>query len=264
MTQEPLIREVVVAELAGSSALLDHEGRLLPNGSQIQPGVVDSTAMAERAAPEPGHTDACYVSGVSLHDLCWTQAAMGCEVFVQEGSVWGSPFAQDIDAALVRVEGSCVAWKKELLQANAAYIKVSGGYWPVAQPIMRGPLDMASSILGESLFCLAVHDSRRELRELLKVCAEVFVDMAVARVSGTPAFEGGYLPYAKWGLLAPGTCVRMQNDAATLISPDAYRDLALDLDELVAGQFDYSIMHTHSSGAHALPVIAKNPRLWSV
>ena len=261
MVQEPLTREVVVAALAPASALLDHGGRPIPNGGQIQPGVVDSIAMAEGVAPEPGRTDGCYVSGASVHDLCWTQAAVGCEVSVQGGSTWGAPFAQDIDAALVRVDGACETWKNELLQANAAYVKVSGGRWPVAQPIMRGPLDMASSVLGESRFCLAVHDSRRELRELLKICAEVFVDMAVARVSETPAFEGGYLPYAKWGLLAPGTCVRMQNDAATLISPDSYRDLALDLDEFMAGQFDYSIMHTHSSGAHALPVIAKNPRL---
>ena len=131
----------------------------------------------------------------------------------------------------------------------------------MAQPLLRGPFDMATTAIGAETFCMLAMDSPDELVPFLDYCADLHISVTRKRLEETPAFHGGFFPYAPWALWAPGLTVRYQADNSYLVSPRMYREQFLPFDRRIAQAFEYSAMATHTSQARHLPVYAEIPEL---
>lgn len=213
-------------------------GRLVGEGDLLRP---------EDIAPQPlagGHYGPLVVGdffqGVSPYDLCWTETIAGCALRWRSGYVWAEPFlAEPLELSLAAED----PWLVRLLEITRLQVERAQGEYPVCQPLLRGPVDMAAAALGDEALCLALIDQPERARRLLDSCTEIFIAVARAWTAVVPPFAGGYCLYGLW---APGTMVRTQCDNAALLSPELYRDFLLPCDERICADFDFPLIHTHS------------------
>jgi hypothetical protein len=109
---------------------------------------------------------------------------------------------------------------------------------------MRGPVDMLSALLGNESTVYVLEDHPEECHELLQVCTEAFIEVAVAQRNLIPPLQDGYC--SAFGLWSPGTVVRTQCDASALIGARWYESHILPFDQQICEAFDYSVIHLHS------------------
>jgi len=143
-------------------------------------------------------------------------------------------------------------------------VGAAGGKMGVAQPLFRGPFDVATAAIGAAELCLEVTDRPKEFEGFMEYCTDLYVDVARCRLEETPPFAGGYFPFMPWGLWAPGPTVRYQADNSYMISPRMYRDRFMHFDRRVARAFEYSAFATHTTQAAHLPVYAEIPELRAI
>ena len=118
----------------------------------------------------------------------------------------------------------CKHKNPKLLEIIHLLVDRAEASYPVGQPLLRGPIDIASAALGDEPTCWAMVDEPERFKQLLEVCTDVFITVAKAWADAAPPFYGGYCEYGIW---APGTAVRTQCDNAALLSPQIYRDFLL-------------------------------------
>jgi hypothetical protein len=229
-------------------------GAPLEDGSEIKPGLLDPKANVEANRPSV-LLDGDFVNGWGPYDNCWSEAVLGCRIRRSGPSVWTEPFIHHWDDVnKVACEGSR-AWIDELLEVNRVLAKESRGEYPVCQPLLRGPLDMAEAAIPTEMLFAGFYDEPVRLRRFLDLCTDIFVNIAKQRLSETPPFHGGYAVRQEFGLWAPGTTVQFQADAMRDVSAQLYREFLFEIDQRIAGEFEYPIIHTHSGSVHILPVI---------
>jgi len=231
------------------SPLEDRRPFQLANGSPVQEGnrllpeLVDAQRLVEHTGKPSITVNGDFIRGSAPYDLCWTEAVAGCPIVWWTGQVWTESFWDNLD----NVEQLCVTpdnlWLKKLLEITHLLVEQAKQRYPVCQPLLRGPIDLASAVLGDEQICWSVMDKPERFKQLLEVCTDIFVDVAKFCEAISPSFKGGYCIYGIW---APGTVVRMQGDNAVLLSPRLYQDFLVPCDECICDQFDYPLIHTHS------------------
>ena len=262
-TDRPLMRVRPWVGWRPYAAFVRRDGTDLPDGSEIRPGVLDLVATAERY--RPGElVDADFVGGWGPFDCCWTEALLGCRIVRSGASVWTEPFIEDWGQVDALSPDTSEAWLGEFLAANRALVAEAKGAYPICQPLMRGPLDMIEAAVPTDLLYAGFYDHPEQVRKLLRHCTDLFITAAQRRLAETPAFHGGYMGRYEWGLWAPGPTVQFQADAMRNLSPEMYRDFMFEVDQRIAGAFEYAIIHTHSGSGHIIPVLAEEPELQAI
>jgi hypothetical protein len=236
--EKPLLRVGRYGELREREPFALAGGRLVGEGDLIRP---EDLAPAHLAG---GRSDALvegdFLQGTAPYDLCWTEVIAGCLLRWRAGYVWAEPFLAEPDS-LHLAPGD--PWLDRLLEITRLQVETARGEYPVCQPLLRGPVDMAAAALGDEPLCLALVDQPERARRLLQCCAGIFIAVARAWREAAPFFAAGSVLYGIW---APGTAVRTQCDNAALLSPELYREFLLPCDERICAGFDYPLMHTHS------------------
>jgi len=259
----PLLRIVPYEEWKPYAAFVRRDGSILPHGAEIKPGLLAMAANLEPGRPQQ-MLDADFVCGWGPLDLCWTEAIMGCRVLRGGPSVWSEPFIEDWAAVDGLAWAGNSPWLDELLAINQWLVQESAGVYPVCQPLMRGPLDMAEGVLPSALLYAGFYENPAQLRKLLHLCAKVFVDVGKRRLAQTPPWHGGYMVRYEWGLWAPGPTIQFQADASRNLSPAKYREFLVEIDREIIEGFEFSIIHTHSGSSHILPVLVEEPGLRAI
>ena len=223
----------------------------LADGSPVQEGalLLPERVDAKRLTAHIGHPSTAisgdFIRGSAPYDLCWNEAIVGCPIRWQSGHVWSEPFWDNLnDVERLRVTSNN-PWLNKLLEITHLLVERAEERYPVCQPLLRGPIDIASAVLGDERVCWAMADEPAQFKELLEVCTDVFITVARAWSDASPPFQSGYCEYGIW---APGTVVRLQADNAALLSPRMYQDFLLPCDERICAAFDYPLIHTHSGG----------------
>jgi len=259
----PLLRVAPWQEYQPYPPFILRDGSAPTETYEITPGLLDPLASLQATRPAR-LVDGDFIGGWGAYDQCWTEALLGCRVLRVGGSVWTEPFIHDWqDVDRLPAEGN-EAWLDELLRANQVLVEAVGGSYPVSQPLMRGPLDMAEAAMSSAMLYAGFYEVPERLRSFLELCGGVFVQAARRRLDCTPPFHGGYAVRCEWGLWAPGTTVQFQADASRNLSECMYREFLFEVDRMIAGAFEYPIMHTHSGSHHILPVIMDIPELRAI
>ena len=225
--------------------------------------MLDPLATLQATRPTQA-LDGDMIGGWGAYDQCWTEAMLGCKVVRGGPSVWSEVFVTSWEQIERLPRTGDKEWVDEFLLVNRVLVDEVAGQYPVSQPLMRGPLDMAEAALPAEMLYAGFYEHPERLSRFLMLCADLFVYAAQRRLDETPLFHGGYAVRYEWGLWAPGTTVQFQCDASRNISPQMYRDFLFEVDRRIAGAFEYPIIHTHSGSAHILPVLADVPELRAI
>lgn len=236
--EQPLLSVGRYGELSERTPFPLADGRLVGEGDLLRP---ERLAAGPLAGGYSGPLVAGeFIQGTSPYDLCWTEVIAGCPLRWRAGYVWAEPFLAEPVALSLAVDDP---WLARLLEITRLQVDQAQGQYPVCQPLLRGPVDMAAAALGDEALCLAMVDQPERAKRLLDSCTEIFLSVARAWTAAVPTFVGGSCLYGIW---APGTTLRTQCDNAALLSPELYREFLVGCDERICARFDYPLMHTHS------------------
>jgi len=244
--------------LADGSVLSDGTDVLTPE--MIDPStILDVTEFPMRTKPpvkgEPMMEGDLFVTRAPLGKFVWVEAVLGCDVVprLDTGSIYSAPFMKSASqhTGIGKPEDS--AWLAVLVEYTRQLVEDSDGDYQVTQCLQRGPIDLASAVLGHSRMCMAIYDDPDNLRDLIEVSANAFIAVAKAQQNQVPQLEGGYVnPFGIW---SPGTVVRTQADVVSSISAQTYKDVFFPWDRYICEQFDHSVIHTHSGYLHHMEVV---------
>ncbi len=191
----------------------------------------------------------------------WMEAIIGCPVRAMETAktFWADSIYSDLreipDISL-SLENS---WFQKLLESIKVLAESSKGRFPLAMPLMRGPVSMLEAVMGVEQLCLGAVDFPQRIKELADQCADVFIAVAQAQRELMPKFYGGYSNFRQ--IWAPGWTSSVQQLAAVLFNPEMYRELVLPADIKIIESFDYTIMHQNSRSLHMLDDLLKIDQL---
>lgn len=220
----------------------------------------------------------------------WAEAAIGCPITYTGKNFWSCPIEEtksdeglktwiaDLRRGLASQSGAsdgsgfegtaqafaareaCASW----LTIYGALLNLLGeqfgSQWPIGQSILRGPLDLAAAVLGEERMIYLFFDQPALMKELLELATKVFLKfIALHRHRGSSFRNGSVI--GSYYLWVPGRCLRLQEDAMALLSPQVYREFIHPLDCHIASAADYTLFHLHSTGMHLLGSLLDNPGL---
>ena len=185
----------------------------------------------------------------------WMEAIMGCPVKVSlsSNSIGTEPCLEDL-ADLDAVEAAALdpnnPWLLKLLEFQCFLLETFGAERPVGLPVMRGPMDLVSAMLGGAQSVLEFYDHPKEMERLVRICADVWLQTARAQIALLLPFQGGYFNYRL--MWSPGPSPALQEDNAALLSPTLYRQFIFPQDERILASFAHPFFHTHTASMHII------------
>jgi len=235
------------------------DGTTATEGRRLTPDLIDHVQLAAIHGQPSSAFAGDFVHGVAPYDMCWAEVITGCPLYWMAGHVWTTP-CEDDGAQYVRLRSEDGGWEHlrvapdnvwlhKLLTLTRLLVERAQGRYPITQPLLRGPIDILTAVLGDESSCFLMKDDPKRFRRLLDVCTDNFITIMKAWMAASPPFQGGYCEYGIW---AAGTVVRTQADNAALISPQDYREFLKPCDERICDAFDYPLIHTHSGVIHIM------------
>lgn len=184
----------------------------------------------------------------------WMEAILGCPIRVSlsSHSMWAEPRTRSWSARTARLH-SDRRWLNKLAEFTRFLVVSAEGRYLVATTLMRGVSDMLNATMGDETFCTALYDSPEAVHRLADASVEVFLEAAWTQTDYIPRFRGGTCTL--FGVWAPGSSIRTQDDASVLMSPDHYARFILPRQERIASAFDFSVIHLHSVCLHVADLL---------
>jgi hypothetical protein len=247
---EPLVRVTNYSSEEVIEPLPLVDGSVAQDGDLVEPEKVSVDRITEAQQLLADALDGDFLRGVEPYDLCWTEVLAGCGIRWQMGNLWAEPYLEDLsDPNSLRVADDN-PWMAKFDAVVGQLVDQAAGRYPITQPSLRGPIDIAAAAVGDTQICMAAMEDPEPLGRFLEACTDVFLAAIKRWRSLSPLFEGGT---CKFGIWAPGTIGQIQCDGAALLSPDLYETLLVPCDTRICEQFDFPIMHTHGS---AIKIVA--------
>lgn len=217
----------------------------------------------------------------------WTEAALGCPIEYTGKNFWSLPIEEakeqdgrerwidELWEECVRIsEGNVleIVGRTQLHhgipERSRQWIDKYGEFldflaenfteqYPIGQSILRGPLDMAAAVFGDENMLYLLFDQSLLMKKLLSVSTAVYLSFIEVQNARLRPFADGYVigQYYVWTL---GTCLRHQEDAMAMLSPDLYKEFVHSHDCAIASAAEYSLFHLHSTGLHLLDFLLEN------
>jgi hypothetical protein len=188
----------------------------------------------------------------------WMEAILGCPIRVSRQAhsmrsehILGLDWYDKMESIELNKK-----WISKLFEFMDFLSVNSKGNYLVANTLMRGPSDMVEALIGGDNLCAGIYEHPDEVHDLMETCTDLFTQMAKEQLVRTTPFEGGYCNY--FGIWAPGTSIRTQDDASALVSSKHYKEYMLWYQERMASQFQYSTIHLHSGSLHTVDEVLKS------
>jgi hypothetical protein len=261
---EPLLELHEYAPLSRDTKVPLSDGRLVSDDVVLYPELIDpklfvrEPRLDEKASPLHGD----FIRTIAPHDLCWTQAFVGCPIRVSAGKVWAEPFLEDVTEIDFSSLKANHRWLEKLLEFTRVLVESSSGSYPVVQPLFRGPIDMAASALGPDKLCVATYKHPDEFGRFLDFCSETFIDAFNHQAKLIPKFYDGYC--CGYGIWAPKPICRDQADHSVLVSPQLYEKVFLRHDLKIIDSSEYTTFHLHSATVHIANILRRIPKLSAI
>ncbi len=218
--------DVLTPEMIDPEAFLDDQERLLREGEILDDDIFRG-ASPSQAVP-------------------WLDGMLGATLRILPGTVLGveRTLSWDELAQLrVDVDGP---WFAKYMACIDALVRRADGRYPVSHGALIGPSDIAALVRGHTQSVLDFVESPDPMRRLLRRCGEIFRQITVEAWQRIPRYHGGYFD-AQYQLWSPGPIVRLQEDAAGVLSPRLYREFVQPVDREVARHFANAFIHLHTN-----------------
>ena len=239
--------------------------RLLQNeGTRITPDMIDVDAFMEDYERLYGEVASIGQTGVWTAEpyiaLPWLEAMLGCEVFSTRNSFVTHPRVRSIGEIRNFGFDQENPWFLKYMEFLASLKKLSGGRFPVGQPIMRGPSDVMGAVLGQEQMVYALYDDPDEMKRFFLKTAEVHSQVIARHYSCVGEFMGGSSIgfYHVW---CPGRCIWFQEDLSSLMTRQLYGEFLKEPDERICQGYDYTAIHLHCSSFFILDELLEIEKL---
>jgi len=151
------------------------------------------------------------------------------------------------------------AWFQCLATFTKALVKLADGHVPVCPPLLRGPGDLASALLGGMEFATGFLDEPGRMKHLLAHCAGTRLEVVRRLQRIIPAWHGthaaGGYPSKIWTRRAAGY---NQEDSAALLSPSLFREFLLPLEKDMCKAAEVNFIHLHSSCLYPVDILLED------
>lgn len=194
--------------------------------------------------------DAVWVAGPSL-GMPWLEGIMGCPIKADAGTAWAEPIPEDwreFDRTSVLRDND---WFNKLNELTVAAVERSNGHFPVGAAHLRGPSDAAAAMLGNEQLCLSTYDHPADLKRLMDVCLDIWLEVTYAQYKLVPTHGGGYWNASR-PLWAPGQTMMAMVDVASMFSPQAFEEFLMPDLVRIAQAIPYCFLHLHSTFLHVV------------
>ncbi len=186
--------------------------------------------------------------------LPWYEILMGCSVSFSPGTLmaWAEHLADNPEELKQR-------WRLPLKKDDQWLEKLrfilrrrqeDFPETPIPTVLGRGVLDLLMAAMPNEEVMTGLALKPDMYKELIADLTGMIVLAIQEQLKVLQPFHGGYAN--RRGLWAPGTACWSQEDGATLVGPQLYRDLILPFDRKIWNSVDYAMFHTHSAGLPAM------------
>ena len=210
----------------------DYEG-LLKEGEEVEDDMIRGACPIQVAFP------------------CFIPAILGSKIRVLPDNVMGEELKLSWEEALQKRLDHGNPWFQKYLQFARSLVERSQGRYPVSHGVELGPTDLHALLRGHGESILDLMDEPEKSAELLMHLGHVFAEFFQESWKNLPLYQGGYFD-AQYQVWAPGSIVRIQEDATAVFSPRLYRKLVQPVDRMIARQFECSFIHLHSTSMFML------------
>jgi hypothetical protein len=223
-----------------AARFLDHPGPVSFEMFRAEAFIPDYLRIFEqyqKANPDMIHTAAPFTG------LPWIEAIAGCRVlstansFVAEAPEGGfepGPLPGIVEPG----------WLDLYLRFAALLSRSGEGRFAVGQPILRGPFDLAGTLLGQEDMVYLLYDEPERMKALIDGYPAFFLEITARQKALTPRFFGGE-SMGFYELWCPDGCIWFQDDLTALLSPKLVEAFALKVYGQIASSYPYSLMHLH-------------------
>ncbi len=199
-----------------------------------------------QVAAEAGFGDDVFRGGAPARSIFWCCGGLDCGMRVLPGNIVAISQKQPWERSLGKKMDPSHPWTAKYLTYLDALNARAAGRYPIGIGSLAGPLDYAVAIRGHEQTVVDMLEEPETARRFLDEMTGYFLDLVQAAQARISAFYNGSFD-AQYQLWAPGSSVRMQEDAIAVLSPDLYRDFIMPLDRRIASAYEYPFMHLHSS-----------------
>ncbi|MGA2256399.1 MAG: hypothetical protein ABSG53_17250 [Thermoguttaceae bacterium] len=211
--------------------------------------------QAHRAADD----DFFYV-GSAYWGIPWLEAILGCQVSVVAANCRAETFLSDPrDFAGLDSDLDADPWLDAVLRFNEELVRFADGRFPVCPPLLRGPGDVASAMLGGTGFVTGLIDQPDAMRRLLDCVMRTRLAVLRRLHAVLPAWHkthaaGGY-PSRVW---CRRTLAYYQEDSAALLNPRLFREFLLPLADAACEAAEVNFIHLHSACLYPLEILLED------
>ena len=224
--------DFLTADMIDLEAFIDDHVRMLREGETIDDDVIRGACPAQVAVP-------------------WLPGILGCKMRILPENVLGEQQHLSWNEALQVHLDHDNPWFRKYMEFADALVRTANGSFPVSHGPEIGPTDLHAVLRGHTESILDLTDQPEESTNLLWRLAEILREITEEIWKRVPLFCGGYFD-AQYSLWAPGSIIRMQEDASAVYSPALYRKFVQPVDRMLAGHFANSFIHLHSTSMFLL------------
>lgn len=169
----------------------------------------------------------------------WMEAICGCDIYATKDSFWAYPRKKELDDIVIDQK-----WVDLYLDFCRILDEVGKGKFPVGQPILRGPCDVAGTLMGQSQFVLALADGDLSIRKTIESISKIFLYLVSKQLEIISPFAGGY-SMGFYHIWCPDKCLWFQDDLTSLLNPRLCRNHLLDIYFNIASAVPITMFHLH-------------------
>jgi len=183
----------------------------------------------------------------------WAEAAAGIQIEYTGLNFWARGEKTDIKSLSTPL-AEHNPWIERYGEFVSFLSREYGHRFPVAQSILRGPLDILAAAIGDENMIYALYDQPEEVHYILSIYSGLIKAFLRIQKDMTPPFMEGNV-IGQYHIWAPGTVARLQEDAQSLLSAKLYEEFVLPCDCDIASENKYNLFHMHASAFHLLDLV---------
>ena len=202
--------------------------------------------------------DDFFYVGSAYWGVPWMEAILGCAVVSAGSNCRAEPcLASPADVRPVDLNRN--PWYQALARFTRDLVAFAADRFPVCPPLLRGPGDCASAMLGGMPFAMGFHDEPDRMQALLDHISRTRLAVIRALHAAIPSWRGtnaaGGYPSKMW---CRRTVAYHQEDSAALLSPDLFRQFLLPVHQEQCRAADVNFIHLHSSCLYPVDILLEN------
>lgn len=195
-----------------------------------------------------------------LISIPWVEAILGCPIYNSGGNMVAKSWVTDYRQLIEYEIQPNNPWLNKLIEYQQFLVHLSNGRFPVANSLMRGPLDLLGAVRGSERMCLDVYDRPDALGAPLQRLTDLWIQVAQAQMAVIPPFAGGY-SFGQIDLWSRRQGGWFQDDAMALWSPRLYQRHIRACEERLSKCMPATGIHLHPHSLFTVDELTEMPAL---